>query len=51
MTKFHAEWSKKFFDVFAPPLQQWNLQQKLCITNMAEIHLDLSLCKLLTEKN
>ncbi len=26
MAKFHAEWSKKFFDVFVPLLQQWNLQ-------------------------
>ena len=24
MAKFHAEWSKKFYDVFVPLLQQWN---------------------------
>ena len=24
MAKFHAEWSKKFYDVFVPYLQQWN---------------------------
>ena len=24
MAKFHAEWSKKFYDVFVPILQQWN---------------------------
>ena len=24
MAKFHAEWSKKFYDVFVPMLQQWN---------------------------
>ena len=25
MAKFHAEWSKKFYDVFVPLLQQWNI--------------------------
>lgn len=24
MAKFHAEWSKKFYDVFVPLLEQWN---------------------------
>ena len=24
MAKFHAEWSRKFYDVFVPLLQQWN---------------------------
>lgn len=24
MAKFHAEWSKKFYDVFVPYLQEWN---------------------------
>ena len=24
MAKFHVEWSKKFYDVFVPLLQQWN---------------------------
>lgn len=24
MAKFHAEWSKKFYDVFVPLLQEWN---------------------------
>ena len=24
MAKFHAEWSKKFYDVFVPLLHQWN---------------------------
>ena len=24
MAKFHAEWSKKFYDVFVPLLRQWN---------------------------
>lgn len=24
MAKFHAEWSKKFYDVFVPLLKQWN---------------------------
>ena len=24
MAKFHAEWSKKFYDVFVPLLYQWN---------------------------
>ena len=24
MAKFHAEWSKKFYDVLVPLLQQWN---------------------------
>lgn len=24
MAKFHAEWSKKFYDVFVPYLQKWN---------------------------
>lgn len=24
MAKFHAQWSKKFYDVFVPLLQQWN---------------------------
>ena len=24
MAKFHAEWSKKFYDVFVPLLNQWN---------------------------
>ena len=24
MSKFHAEWSKKFYDVFVPILREWN---------------------------
>ena len=24
MAKLHAEWSKKFYDVIVPYLQQWN---------------------------
>lgn len=28
MAKFHAEWSKKFFNVFAPLLQRWNLESE-----------------------
>ena len=27
MAKFHAEWSKKFYDVFVPLLQQWNVER------------------------
>lgn len=27
MAKFHAEWSKKFYDVFVPLLRQWNAQR------------------------
>ena len=27
MAKFHAEWSKKFYDVFVPLLQKWNAGQ------------------------
>ena len=27
MVKFHAEWSKKFYDVFIPLLQQWNAER------------------------
>lgn len=27
MAKFHAEWSKKFYDVFVPLLQQWNAER------------------------
>lgn len=27
MAKFHAEWSKKFYDVFVPLLQKWNAEQ------------------------
>ena len=26
MAKFHAEWSKKFYDVFVPLLKQWNTE-------------------------
>lgn len=28
MAKFHAEWSKKFYDVFVPLLEQWNTMRK-----------------------
>ena len=24
MAKYHAEWSKKFYDVFVPYLREWN---------------------------
>ena len=27
MAKFHAEWSKRFYDAFVPLLQQWNLMK------------------------
>ena len=27
MAKFHAEWSKKFYDVFVPLLEQWNISR------------------------
>ena len=27
MAKFHAKWSKKFYDVFVPLLQQWNVMK------------------------
>jgi hypothetical protein len=27
MAKFHAEWSKKFYDVFVPLLQKWNAER------------------------
>lgn len=27
MAKFHADWSKRFYDVFVPLLQDWNQQQ------------------------
>lgn len=27
MAKFHAEWSRKFYDVFVPLLQKWNAEQ------------------------
>ena len=28
MAKFHAEWSKKFYDVFVPLLRQWDAKRK-----------------------
>ena len=27
MAKFHAEWSKKFFDIFVPLLKEWQSKQ------------------------
>ena len=32
MAKFHAEWSKKFYDVFVPLLRQWDTLRKVEIS-------------------
>jgi hypothetical protein len=32
MAKFHAEWSKKFYDVFVPLLQQWNTKLRMTMS-------------------